>query len=156
MNVKSIDRKLKYLVAREAKAKNEVLKNLREVHKREAWREFGFRSLKQFCEKELGYNETDTRQVLMTLGLVLSRDRMKAADPKIQSRIDLLLEWRRKKAHKMNVAPFIIFSNRTLMEIAKRGPRAPRDMEKIVGLGEKRLTRFGKEIIQTIRSNASE
>jgi superfamily II DNA helicase RecQ len=151
MNIKNVDRKMKLLVARESKAKSAVLSRMRQIHKQELWKEFGYRSLKQFCEKELGYNEADTRQVLLTLGLVISRDRMKDVDPIVQVRIDRLLAWRRKKAGKLNVAPFIIFSNRTVMEIAKQNPKAVQDMENIVGLGEKRLTRFGKEVLAVLK-----
>jgi translin len=61
-----------------------------------------------------------------------------------------LAAWRTRKSTEENVAPFIIARNSTLKEIIKLHPFVPRDLMAIRGFGERRINKYGKEIIAVI------
>ncbi|MEA1936796.1 MAG: DNA helicase RecQ, partial [Patescibacteria group bacterium] len=60
---------------------------------------------------------------------------------------DFLKEWRKKKAEEENVSPYIIFSDRVLIEIATYLPLLPDDLRKISGIGEKNFAQYGKFLL---------
>lgn len=59
--------------------------------------------------------------------------------------------WRNKKANEENLAPFVIAKNTWLKEMAKTRPSVPEDLNKIIGFGERRVNKYGKEIIRIVR-----
>jgi translin len=59
--------------------------------------------------------------------------------------------WRNKKANEENIAPFVIAKNAWLKEIAKMRPAAPEELQKIPGFGERRVNKYGKEIVAVVR-----
>jgi translin len=63
---------------------------------------------------------------------------------------DALSAWRNRKSNEENIPPYIIARNSTLKEIIKLRPTAPRDLDAIKGFGEKRVNKYGKEIIAVI------
>ena len=58
--------------------------------------------------------------------------------------------WRRIKANKENVKPYIIFSDSSLMEIVNILPKNLEELKEIRGVGEKKLQKYGEEIIDII------
>jgi translin len=61
-----------------------------------------------------------------------------------------LAAWRTRKSTEENIAPFIIARNSTLQEIVKLRPLTPRDLMAVKGFGERRVNKYGKEIIAVI------
>ena len=61
-----------------------------------------------------------------------------------------MARWRAKKANEENLAPFIIARNSWLKEIVKLRPTSVRGLYAIKGLGERRVNKYGKEIIAVI------
>ncbi len=59
--------------------------------------------------------------------------------------------WRDKKANEENLASFVIAKNTWLKEIAKMRPGVPEELQKILGFGERRVNKYGKEIIAVIQ-----
>jgi translin len=59
--------------------------------------------------------------------------------------------WRDRKANEENLATFVIAKTTWLKEIAKIRPSLPEELEKIAGFGERRINKYGKEIIAVIR-----
>ncbi len=59
--------------------------------------------------------------------------------------------WRDKKANEENLAPFVIAKNAWLKEIAKTHPSLPEELQKIIGFGERRVNKYGKEIIAVVQ-----
>ena len=59
--------------------------------------------------------------------------------------------WRRIKANKENVKPYIIFSDSSLMEIVNILPKNLEELKEIRGVGEKKLQKYGEEIIDIIK-----
>jgi ATP-dependent DNA helicase RecQ len=63
---------------------------------------------------------------------------------------EALRTWRREAAAARNVAPFVIFSDRTLREIAAVRPSSVDWLRSIAGIGEVRLREHGQELMQVI------
>ena len=145
-----LTRRLYEIRMREMENREVLLEQLREVRDREAWKELGFKSLRHFCEEFLGCEPDEARDLLVGVGeILISRD-MVDENPKTQERIDKLKAWRKKTASRAGVAAFRILTNRTLMAIAKDHPRTLRELERIHGVGPKKIEYFGKRVLATI------
>jgi translin len=67
-----------------------------------------------------------------------------------QDLYDSLSRWRARKANEENLAPFIIAHNSCLKDIIKLRPKTVRELYAVRGLGERRVNKYGKEIIAII------
>lgn len=65
---------------------------------------------------------------------------------------ETLRKWRNKKAEMLDVPEYFVFSNKTLMSIAKVRPGTPEMLLNITGVGEKKIAEYGEEIIGLINS----
>lgn len=72
--------------------------------------------------------------------------------PSEQLRFELLKDWRKKRASELDVPAFVIFSDRTLRELARRSPQSLKELESVNGFGPVKIERFGAEILQLSRS----
>ena len=59
-------------------------------------------------------------------------------------------KWRKRKAEEMNVPPYIIFGDKTMNDIALKKPRTTDELYDIAGLGEKKVEKFGEEILRIV------
>jgi ATP-dependent DNA helicase RecQ len=55
------------------------------------------------------------------------------------------------KAHK--IPPFMIFHDRTLLEMTKQKPKTPQELRQISGIGETKLKNYGEDFLAVIVSN---
>ena len=62
---------------------------------------------------------------------------------------------RRSLAQERNLAPFIIFSDRTLREMAHYTPTTPNEMRNITGVGDQKLLQYGGDFIAAIEQHLS-
>ena len=62
-----------------------------------------------------------------------------------------LKSWRKIKAIKEDIRPYIIFSDRTLIDISNIKPENKESLMNIRGMGEKKLQKYGEEILELIR-----
>ena len=60
--------------------------------------------------------------------------------------------WRRERAYKDGIKPYIIFSDATLIEIVNKVPKNKEELMDIRGVGEKKVERYGDEILGLIAS----
>jgi DNA helicase-2/ATP-dependent DNA helicase PcrA len=63
---------------------------------------------------------------------------------------DRLREWRRERAKADEVAAFMVFSNRTLEEVAEHRPRTPAALLEINGIGPEKLEKYGEELLAIV------
>ena len=63
---------------------------------------------------------------------------------------EALTEWRNHKSNEENLAPFIIAHNSWLKQIIKMRPKSNKELYGIKGFGERRVNKYGKEIIAII------
>lgn len=73
-----------------------------------------------------------------------------------EERFQSLRDWRKKKAKELDVAAFVIFSDRTLKEIAILNPSSVDALERIHGFGAVKLEKFGAEIIEFLQQSGPE
>ena len=61
---------------------------------------------------------------------------------------DKLRIWRKEKAFKENIKPYIIFSDSTLIQLANIKPQTKDELLSIRGMGEKKFNKYGEELLK--------
>ncbi|MGL4569509.1 MAG: DNA helicase RecQ [Clostridium sp.] len=64
-----------------------------------------------------------------------------------------LKSWRKIKAIKEDIRPYIIFSDRTLIDISNIKPKDEEELMNIRGMGEKKIKKYGRELLNIITNN---
>lgn len=64
-----------------------------------------------------------------------------------ESRFQALKSWRKQKSIELDVPAFIIFSDRTLRELAVQNPNSFNDLKNIHGIGSEKLERYGADLM---------
>lgn len=67
--------------------------------------------------------------------------------------INNLKAWRKRKADDLNIAPYMIFGDKTLMDLAAKKPKTRNDLLNIYGIGRVKAEEFGRSIIQIIEES---
>ncbi len=67
--------------------------------------------------------------------------------PEAEVRASLLRDWRKNYATSNDIAAFIVFSNKTLIDLANKNPRSLSDLLTIYGLGPQKVETFGADIL---------
>lgn len=65
---------------------------------------------------------------------------------------DELKLWRKKKAADMDVPPYVIFGDKTLLDIATKRPKTKDELLEIYGIGEAKVENFGNSILRIIEN----
>ena len=60
--------------------------------------------------------------------------------------------WRKDRAMKEGIKPYIIFSDSTLIEIINKNPKNKEELLSIRGMGEKKFDKYGKELLDLIKN----
>jgi ATP-dependent DNA helicase RecQ len=68
---------------------------------------------------------------------------------------DVLRKWRRAEAEERGVPPYVIFSDRTLRELARAQPQTLVELRDVYGIGDAKLEAFGRAIIDLVTSRAA-
>ena len=68
---------------------------------------------------------------------------------------EALRKWRRGEAEERHVPPYVIFSDRTLREVARLQPTNLTALRGIYGIGDAKLEQFGEAIVTRVREHAS-
>jgi ATP-dependent DNA helicase RecQ len=66
---------------------------------------------------------------------------------------EALKAWRRVLAAEQGVPPYVIFADRTLLDIATQRPRTPDELAGLYGVGQGKLTRYGEAVLKVVRDN---
>ena len=69
---------------------------------------------------------------------------------------ELLRALRKQLADEQGIPPYIVFSDRSLRDMAALLPRSPEDMLSVSGVGEVKLQRYGKQFLNLIRRYCEE
>ena len=64
--------------------------------------------------------------------------------------LKLLKNWRRQQAQSQAVPPYVVFHDRTLLEIASSRPMDIESLASISGVGKAKLSRYGDELLKLI------
>jgi len=82
-------------------------------------------------------------------GQVPDPDAEEAAFPR--ELFERLRKKRRESAKALGVPPYVIFSDRSLADMAARMPQTPEEMLAVHGVGEGKLERFGEDFLSVVR-----
>lgn len=63
-----------------------------------------------------------------------------------------LKAWRRKKASDMDVPPYVIFGDKTLIDIAEKRPKTKAELLEIHGIGQAKVENFGTSVLRIIEN----
>ena len=73
-----------------------------------------------------------------------------AGDELAEKIIEQLKAWRKRKADDLNVAPYMIFGDKTLMDLAAKKPKNKTELLNVYGIGSAKSEEFGRSILQII------
>lgn len=73
-----------------------------------------------------------------------------AFDSAEELRFEALREWRKKKAKELDVAAFMVLSDKTLRHLAVENPATKEEMLEIYGIGEAKWEAFGKDVLDEL------
>ena len=150
--IEILEQRIMELRMLEIDAREKLVEELRRAEATQFYKSMGRSSLREFSLLDLGYDEFETRALLIKLGHVLPSSSLRSDDPATQLRIDRLKKWRRAVASRSGIAAFRVITNRSLLEVAKANPRAPDELLKTPGIGHKKLMNYGNEILQVLHS----
>ncbi|MEQ1664153.1 MAG: HRDC domain-containing protein, partial [Bdellovibrionales bacterium] len=96
----------------------------------------------------------------LTLAKVSKRRRKKSSKTssedglnQIESlRFSELKNWRKQKAKQLDIAAFMIFSDRTLLELATENPKSKASLLRIHGIGDAKLAAFGPDVLSLLNT----
>ena len=72
--------------------------------------------------------------------------------PEVASRFEALRRWRLEMARSTQVPPYVVFHDRTLVEIARRDPPSSAALAVIPGVGPSKLERYGESVLSVLRA----
>lgn len=67
-----------------------------------------------------------------------------------EMRFQLLREWRKRKADELDVPAFVIFSDRSMRQVARQNPSNLDELADLHGFGEVKVERFGRELLTAL------
>ncbi len=89
-----------------------------------------------------------------------SRGRKQSADSPVEglsaevsARFESLRRWRLEVARSSEVPPYVVFHDKTLVEIARRNPKSNAMLVLIAGVGPAKLARYGSDVLSVLRAD---
>lgn len=77
-------------------------------------------------------------------------EKRKAESESTPALVDLLRRWRKEKAEKQGVAPYIVLQQKALLAIAANMPTSVAELKRQQGVGEVTVERYGKELLDIV------
>jgi ATP-dependent DNA helicase RecQ len=71
-------------------------------------------------------------------------------DPADSPLLQHLKDWRRDQARHQGVPPYVVFHDRTLVEVVARRPRDLEELGQISGVGQAKLERYGPGLLDCL------
>ena len=75
---------------------------------------------------------------------------LETMDADVRARFETLRAWRRDRAAEQRVPPYVIFQDKTLLEIALAEPGNLETLGHISGVGQTKLDRYGKGVLEAL------
>jgi len=80
---------------------------------------------------------------------------LESLDADVRTRFETLRAWRRDRAAEQHVPPYVIFQDKTLLEIAIAEPSDLARLGHISGVGQSKLDRYGKGVLEALRQGST-
>jgi len=81
------------------------------------------------------------------------RDPLAEIGPEDRLLFEALRAWRKEVATAQGVPPYVVFHDRTLMEIALARPKSGTELGRVGGVGQGKLDRYGAAVLKLVRDN---
>ncbi len=78
---------------------------------------------------------------------------VEALDVDVRARFERLRAWRRDRAAEQHVPPYVIFQDKTLLEIATREPGTLDALSDISGVGQSKIDRYGPAVLAALQQS---
>jgi ATP-dependent DNA helicase RecQ len=75
---------------------------------------------------------------------------LETMDADVRARFETLRAWRRDRAAEQRVPPYVIFQDKTLLEIAIAEPGSLETLGHVSGVGQSKLDRYGKGLLAAL------
>ena len=82
-----------------------------------------------------------------------TREAMEAIPAEARALFEALRAWRRDQASEQKVPPYVIFHDRTLLDIARGRPGSLDALAVLGGVGQGKLERYGEAVLRVVRAN---
>ena len=86
-------------------------------------------------------------------GEKITAEKPAATDTQAEAIITNLKAWRKRKADDMNVPPYVIFGDKTLLDLAAKKPKSRQELLNVYGIGRMKAEEFGRSILQIIEES---
>lgn len=86
-------------------------------------------------------------------GEKIAAEKPAANDTQAEAIISNLKAWRKRKADDLNIAPYMIFGDKTLLDLAAKKPKSRGDLLNVYGIGRMKAEEFGRSILQIIEES---
>lgn len=83
----------------------------------------------------------------------INAEKPAADDTRAETIIQNLKAWRKRKADDLNIAPYMIFGDKTLLDLAAKKPKSRIELLNVYGIGRGKAEEFGRSILQIIEES---
>ena len=104
-------------------------------------------TMRAYSKSSTGTYNTNVR------GEKIVAEKPAANDELAEKIMNNLKAWRKRKADDLNIAPYMIFGDKTLLDLAAKKPKTRNDLLNIYGIGRVKAEEFGRSILQIIEES---
>ena len=97
--------------------------------------------------------KTDSAARLKKSASRINAEKPAADDTRAEAIIQNLKAWRKRKADDLNIAPYMIFGDKTLLDLAAKKPKSRIELLNVYGIGRGKAEEFGRSILQIIEES---
>ena len=102
--------------------------------------------------KEQALRTFESKTIVRARAKKKTRDRSeKLETPEAELRAAVLRDWRKRYAQENDIAAFIVFSNRTLIDLANRNPQSRDELAQVYGFGPAKTDTLGEAVLAELR-----
>ena len=83
----------------------------------------------------------------------ITAEKPAADDSRAELIIQNLKAWRKRKADDLNIAPYMIFGDKTLLDLAAKKPKSRGELLNVYGIGSVKAEEFGRAILSIIEES---
>lgn len=95
----------------------------------------------------------EAEKVFVSRQKVSTAEKPAADDLRADAIIQQLKNWRKRKADDLNIAPYMIFGDKTLLDLAAKKPKNRSELLNVYGIGRAKADEFGRSILRIIEES---
>ena len=112
--------------------------------------DFGYVDLKEGTYSMLKLNKKSLKILKSEMKVLFKLNESEEEVMLNKDLFNILRNWRKDRAFKEGIKPYIIFSDSTLIQISNVVPKNKEELLSIRGMGEKKYEKFGEELLNII------